>query len=55
MDGYGWGKLRRDWSGGGAVLSGARNGTTESPLAWGISADERVILYTSILYENIVR
>ena len=43
MDGYGWGKLRRDWSGGGAVPSGARNGTTESPLAWGISAKDFII------------
>ena len=49
------GETAADWSGGGAVPSGARNGTTESPLAWGISADESVILYTSILYENIVR
>ena len=45
MDGYGGGKLRRDWSGGGAVPSGARNETTESPLARGVSAKNSLFCY----------
>ena len=34
-----------DWSGGGAVPSGARDGIPESPLAWGISAKDSLYCY----------